>query len=211
VGRAHANPILDTRVYEVEFPNGSVKEYTANILAESLYAQVDEFGNRFLLLKDIIDHDKDSTALSQHEASIDNYNGSGNSSRKVTTKGWKLCCQWADGSTSWEPLCNLKESNPIELAEYAEARNLLNEPAFAWWAKDILRHKRRIIQKVKSHYWQRTHKFGICLPKTVSEALALDKENNNMLWYDAIQKELKNVQSAFHFLPEGESAPIGYK
>jgi hypothetical protein len=38
-----------------------------------------------------------------------------------------------------------------------------------------------IIQKVKSRYWQRTHKFGIHLPKTVAEALALDKENGNTL------------------------------
>lgn len=211
VGRAHSNPILDTRVYEVEFPDGSIKDYAANVLAEALYAQVDETGNRFLLLKDIIDHEKDSTALSQNEAEVINLNGSRNPAIKFTTKGWKFCCQWTDGSTSWEPLRNLKESNPIELAEYAEARNLLNEPAFVWWAKDVLRRRRRIIQKVKSRYWQRTHKFGIRLPKTVAEALALDKENGNTLWYDAIQKELKNVQTAFRFLPEGERVPIGYK
>jgi hypothetical protein len=49
------------------------------------------------------------------------------------------------------------------------------------------------------------------LPKSVAEALQLDKENGNQLWYDAIQKELKNVQIAFKFLEEGEAAPIGYK
>jgi hypothetical protein len=57
------------------------------------------------------------------------------------------------------------------MAEYARQHGLLNEPAFAWWAKDVLQRTKRIIGKVKSQYWQRTHKFGIQLPKTVAEAL----------------------------------------
>ena len=32
-GRANKNPILDTRTYEVEFPDGRVSEYTANVIA----------------------------------------------------------------------------------------------------------------------------------------------------------------------------------
>jgi hypothetical protein len=82
---------------------------------------------------------------------------------------------------------------------------------FSWWAKHVLKKKQRIIQKVKSRYWQRTHKYGVRLPKSVAEALALDKENNNTLWYNAIQKELKNVKVAFHFLTEEEQTPVGYK
>jgi hypothetical protein len=60
-------------------------------------------------------------------------------------------------------------------------------------------------------YWQRTHKFGIHLPKTVAEALSLDKKNGNSLWYDTIQKVLKNVQVAFNFLSEDKATPIGCK
>jgi hypothetical protein len=126
-------------------------------------------------------------------------------------KGWFFCCLWADGSTSWEPLHNLKESNPVELIEYCEKHNLLEEPAFSWWAKHVLCKKRRIIQKVKSRYWQRTHKYGVHLHKTVLEALQLDKDYGNSLWYDAIQKEMKNVKTAFNFLQHGEQAPVGYK
>ncbi len=203
IGKSHPNPILDTTVFEVEFPDGSVQDYAANVLAEALYAQVDQDGNRWLLLKDVIAHEKEASALSSDQLKA--------MKRRYTTKGWKFCCLWTDGSTSWEPLRNLKESNPIELAEYAESHNLLDEPAFAWWARHVLRRRKRIIQKVKSRYWQRTHKYGIRLPKTVAEALQLDGENGNTLWYDAIQKEMKNVQVAFRFLPEGERAPIGYK
>jgi len=92
VGRSNTNPILDTRVYEVEFPDGTINEYAANILAEALYAQVDVDGNRYLLLKAIIDHKKDSTALSKNEYSTWNPHGSRNPLHKYTTKGWQLQC-----------------------------------------------------------------------------------------------------------------------
>ena len=36
IGRANANPILDTRSYEVEFEDGDVSELTANTIAESM-------------------------------------------------------------------------------------------------------------------------------------------------------------------------------
>ena len=37
-GMAHSNPILDTRTYEVEFPDGRIAKYSANIIAENMYA-----------------------------------------------------------------------------------------------------------------------------------------------------------------------------
>ncbi len=46
---------------------------------------------------------------------------------------------------------------------------------------------------------------------SVQEALKLDEENGNTLCYDAIQKELKNVQVAFKFFADDEPIPIGYK
>jgi len=36
IGGANSNPILDTRVYEVEFPDGTINEYSANILSEAI-------------------------------------------------------------------------------------------------------------------------------------------------------------------------------
>jgi len=88
-------------------------------------------GNRWLLLKEIIGHEKDATAPTGEQLLLSN--------RRFTTKGWSLHCLWADGSTSWEALRNLKESNPLEVAQYAEQHNLLNEPAFSWWAKHVLK------------------------------------------------------------------------
>jgi len=186
IGRANSNPILDTRVYKVEFPDGTINEYSANILSEAIYSQVDPEGNRFLLLKEIVDHEKGPEALSLEDALVINQSGSRNKQRKYTSKGWSFKCPWADGSTSWELLRNLKDSNPLEVAEYVETQGLSHEPAFVWWVKDTLHRKKRTIQKVKTRYWQRTHKFGIRLPKSVAEALKLDEENGNNLWHDAI-------------------------
>ena len=47
------------------------------------------------------------------------------------------------------------------------------------------------------------------MPKTVEEALALDKENGSDLWWKAIQKEMSAVKVAFKILEDGDKPPIG--
>jgi hypothetical protein len=43
-------------MYEVEFPDGQVAEYSVNIIAENMYThQCDAEGNQYLLLNKIID------------------------------------------------------------------------------------------------------------------------------------------------------------
>jgi hypothetical protein len=49
-GRANANPMLDTRNYEIEFPDGRSDEYTENVIAENMYAQCDIEGRQFNLM-----------------------------------------------------------------------------------------------------------------------------------------------------------------
>ena len=68
-----------------------------------------------------------------------------------------------------------------------------------------------MIAKVRSHYWNHTHKFGILIPKSVKEALLLDDETGTDLWQKAIEKEIKNVIPAFTFLEQDEKVPIGYQ
>jgi hypothetical protein len=119
---------------------------------------------------------------------------------KKTTKGWQLCIQWKDGTTSWERLADLKESNPVETAEYAVTRGIEDEPAFGWWVNFTLKKRERIILAVKKRVLKKTHKFGICVPKNADEAYAIDKEDGNTLWADDIAKEMKNVRVAFNVL-----------
>ena len=42
--RAHTNPILDTKMYQVEFSGGDVTELAANIIAESMSPSVMQTG-----------------------------------------------------------------------------------------------------------------------------------------------------------------------
>ena len=205
IGKAHSNPMLDTRKYQVELVDGTTLEMTANKIAENLYAQVDDEGRRHVLVDEIIDHRRGDDALSHANAWITSKNG--NKTLKKTTRGWQLLIQWKDGSTNWVELKDAKESFPLEVIEYARGRNIHEEPAFAWWIPTFLAQKKRIISKIKSKYWLTTHKFGIRIPKTVKEALELDRQNGNTFWADAIKKEMGNVRVAFEAF-EGDERDI---
>lgn len=210
IGTANDNPIMDTRMYEVEYLDGYKASLTANAIALNLFAQVDEEGNRHVLMDEICDHRVDGTEVKQQDAFL--MTSSGNKRRKQTTKGWELLVRWKDGSSTWVKLKDIKESNPVQVAEYAVQARISQEPAFAWWCPWVLKKRNRIISKVKSKYWIRTHKFGIKIPKSVEEAKRFDEENGNTLWWDAICKEMKNVRIAFEAFEGSESdIPIGYQ
>jgi hypothetical protein len=48
------NPILDTRVFEVIFPDGHVAEYATNVIAENMFAMVDDEGYETAIIKSIV-------------------------------------------------------------------------------------------------------------------------------------------------------------
>ncbi|KAI2491297.1 Reverse transcriptase (RNA-dependent DNA polymerase) [Fragilaria crotonensis] len=50
IGTANDNPILDTRMYKVEFQDGHKASMAANAIAENLFSQIDDEGNRHVLL-----------------------------------------------------------------------------------------------------------------------------------------------------------------
>ena len=206
-GTSNDNPILDTREYEVEFDDGSYSEYSANALAENLYNHIDENGHSHSLLSAIVDHEMDpDVALSKDDSY---YEANNIRRRRITTKGWQLKVEWKDGSCSWIPLKIVKESNPIELAEYAISRDIQGEAAFAWWVPHTIKKRSRIIKLVQNRSVKRKLKFGVEIPQTVQEAEELDRKNGNKLWHNAINKELKNVMVAFKLLEEGVKAPPG--
>ena len=208
IGRRNTNPLLDTRQYEVEFADGATDVFTANLIAENIYSQVDDEGNSYSIMSEIVDHKSDGSAV--HKDDGMEITKDGTSRPRRTTKGWKLLVAWKGGTSSWIPLKDLKESYPVQVAEYALANKILAEPAFNWWARHVLRKRDRIIKKVKSRYWERTHKYGVLLPKTVAEALRLDKESGTDFWQRAIEKEMKNISCAFEF-PADDKAPVGYQ
>lgn len=58
---------------------------------------------------------------------------------KKTTPGWHLLIQWKDSTVNWEKLADVKASNPVEVAEYAVANQLIEEPAFKWWVLHVIK------------------------------------------------------------------------
>jgi hypothetical protein len=130
----------------------------------------------------------------------------------LQTQGWQLLCQWKDGSTNWVALKDMKHSYPVQVADYAIANQIDDQPTFAWWVPHVLKKRTRILSKIKSKYWERTHKFGIKIPKTVAQAQAIDKENGDTLWWDSIVMEMKNVRPAFERWEKTEGElPVGYQ
>jgi hypothetical protein len=82
----------------------------------------------------------------------------------------------------------------------------------AWWVPFTLKKRNRFLSKVKSKYWQQTHKYGIEIPKSVKHALELDQKNGDNQWWDAIMTEMANVRVAFQvFDGERKQLPPGYQ
>ena len=107
---------------------------------------------------------------------------------RQSTIGWKILCEFKDGSNRWVSLKVLKESHPIEVTEYDTAQNLETEPAFTWWVPYTLKKRDRIIASISYRVTKQDHTFGIKIPKDIKEALKLDQDNGNTLWQDAYKK-----------------------
>jgi hypothetical protein len=71
----HSNHILDTHEYKVSFPDGLTDCYAANMIPESLYSQVDADGREFILMKEIVDHRSDGSAVPVDDADHVDPNG----------------------------------------------------------------------------------------------------------------------------------------
>ena len=91
IGLANANPILDTRSYIVHFDDGDQTELTANMIAESLYSQCDPDGHEYVLLDEIVDHQRTDSAIKLADQKVVRANGK--TYLRRSTIGWQLCCQ----------------------------------------------------------------------------------------------------------------------
>ncbi len=60
----------------------------------------------------------------------------------------EVCCDWKDDSTSWKKLSDLKDSHPLQFAEFALSVGIANEPAFDWWVTWVLKKRDCIISLV---------------------------------------------------------------
>ena len=63
IGTYHSNPLLNTVTYDAEFPDGAVRHFGANVIAQNLYSQVDENGHSEKILKCILESNSDDTVV----------------------------------------------------------------------------------------------------------------------------------------------------
>ena len=68
----------------------AIRTYDNNLMLDTQVYEV--------MLDDIIDHKKDVTAVGPDDRYV---LVNGRKCHSITTKGWMLCIQWKDGSTSW--------------------------------------------------------------------------------------------------------------
>ena len=165
------------------------------IIAENMSAQVDEEGHQYLVLKEIVDHKKDNTAVPISNGMV--WSANSEMKPKKMMWGWHFLMCMKDKSLEWMTLKELKVSHPIELTEYVVANHLTEEPAFKWWAPHVLHWHNPCISKVKSWYWWMTHKFGIRLPHSIEEVLEIDEQTGITFWRQAINKEMQHVKIAW--------------
>ena len=103
---------------------------------------------------------------------------------------------WKDGSADWIQLKDIKDSNLVEVAEYAFANHIQDNQEFSLWVFKVLRYQNKIISKVKSNYLRTTHNFGIRFPNNVDEEFRIDKEVDNDYWEKSLHKETSKVKVA---------------
>ena len=129
---------------------------------------------------------------------------------------WEILVLWEDDSQTWTLLSSLARDDPVTLAEYAYAHDLLDVPGwkrFRTYAKNMKKLKRIVKQtRIQSMRNAPQILYGVKIPRNYYEALQFDRDNGNTLWADATKTEMdqiyeyKTVRSVGH----GHSAPNGY-
>ena len=130
------NPLLDTRVYNVMFPDGAIEQYASNVIADNILNQVDDEGKHYQLFDKIVDHKTDGTEPKERRGCL-------------STKGHWLLVDWKYGTQQWIPLKDMKELFPLETAEFVYDKKIQHYPAFAWWLPHVVRKRNKIVSSVR--------------------------------------------------------------
>ena len=96
----------------------------------------------------LLDHKRDGTSVPMLEKYFTMKHGK--RTMRHSIKGWSLHIKWRYGTTSWVDLKDLKETNPVDIAEYATYPGIQDEPAFAWWLPYTLCKRDVIVSSVSS-------------------------------------------------------------
>ena len=154
------NSMLNSIIYEVEFEDRHIKEYSANNITDNMLAQIYSDGFTLTMMERTLDYRKD-VAMSVTKDGMYIVTKRGQKKTRKNTVGWQLLVQCQYQSESWIHLKYLKESHPIEVADFSKSRGITDEPSFAWWVPYTMRKRDIILSKIKSRIRKTTHKYGI--------------------------------------------------
>ena len=128
IGTKHSRPTLDSRIYNVQFPDGHYEQYTTNLLAEALFGSFDDDSYDTGFISEINGHRSDVTAIRK----LNDFYLSKNDNRcpKVTTKGWEIQITLKDNSKTWIPIVLAKNSCPTFLQNTQRMRRFIQNPRF---------------------------------------------------------------------------------
>ena len=130
----HYNIIHDKYIYEVNYPDGTMKQLAANKTAENMLSKVDSEGHHYQVSTKVKYHKIYYSDITKINVFIKYSNG--NLHWNMKTCGWKILTERKDVSVDWVPLKDLKQSNSVELDEYAVDNEIRDEPDFSWWIKE---------------------------------------------------------------------------
>ena len=88
IGSWDSKPILNTLVYECKFNDGTIKEYSANVIASILYEEGNADGFSSLMSYQIIDHKSLGEAVKLEDKYI--ITRTGTRRLRETTVGWSF-------------------------------------------------------------------------------------------------------------------------
>ena len=88
----------------------------------------------------------------------------------------------------------IKEDDKLTLAKYAHDNDLVDQPGWKWarWltknSKMFVRMAKIFAAQAKQH--ETRYKHGDKVPRNFNEMVKFDQENKNILWQDAVKKEM---------------------
>ena len=119
---------------------------TANLIPESMYVACDDSGNEYVMVDLIVDYRNNYKAITVPDQKVVHR---GRRFMRRSNVGCQMCVQWRDSSTTWKALKDIKESHPIERAEYVVDQEIYHKLSINWWVNAVLNNMLRIISLCK--------------------------------------------------------------
>ena len=90
----------------MEYNDGHTAYLAENFIAKNLFAQVDQAGNRFIILDSTTGTRTDGAQVLHQDEFV--HTSTGTKRRVNRKKVWEIFIQWKESSTIWNPLKNVK-------------------------------------------------------------------------------------------------------